>query len=189
MKLLALGVLIGSVLAFALAASGAAPHRPGLHREKLETPAIHWLQHVRTQVDATRSKRCLPKLERRWGLYEVPAGLRRMVIRQELQRWREARKASSRCLPTTPSGIIRYVFPSSTEDAAIRVAWCESRLNPRADNPRSTAAGLFQLLATWYAGKFNPYDAWANTRFALRLSNGGRSWSHWRASIGCHGLA
>jgi hypothetical protein len=98
MKLLALGVLIGSVLAFALAASGASPHRPGLHREKLETPAIHWLQHVRTQVDATRSKKCLPKLERRWGLYEVPAGLRRMVIRKELERWREARKASSRCL-------------------------------------------------------------------------------------------
>jgi hypothetical protein len=96
-KILLAAILGAIVMAVVQNATGQA-HLPSRHSEKLETPRLHHLAYVRAQVDAARSKKCLPKLERRWGLYEVPAGLRRMVIRQELQRWREARKAESRCL-------------------------------------------------------------------------------------------
>ncbi len=188
MRRLALGLILGAVLMALAQPLLGQSHRPGRHSQQLETPLIHWLAFVRGEVDEVRDARCLPALRRRWTLYEVPVGMRRYVIRQELERRRMAGEAGSRCLPTSPSGIIRYVFPDATEDAAIRVAYCESRLDPNADNPTSSAAGLFQLLSTWYAGKFNPYEPWANTRFAYQLSDAGYNWSHWAASGGCHGL-
>ena len=77
------------------------------------------------------------------------------------------------------AGIIRYVFPSATEDAAIRVAYCESRLNRFARNVYSGAAGLFQLMPFHWQGKFNPYNALANTRYAYRLSSAGYNWQAW----------
>ena len=67
---------------------------------------------------------------------------------------------------------------------AVRVAWCESRWNPRARNPRSTAAGLMQFLdSTWartpYA-RLDPLDPYANALAAgwLWRANGG-SWREW----------
>src|SRR5690242_13762399 len=72
------------------------------------------------------------------------------------------------------SSIISDVF-GPYASGAIRVAQCESGLNPSAVNPtyigNSHAVGVFQLLypSTWYgtseAGA-SPYDAYANVRAA-----------------------
>jgi hypothetical protein len=59
------------------------------------------------------------------------------------------------------------------------VAACESGLRPWARNPSSGAAGLFQLMPIHWQGKFDPYDAVANTQYAYGLSNGGTDWSAW----------
>ncbi len=73
--------------------------------------------------------------------------------------------------------------------AAIRVAQCESGLNPSAYNPISVggshAEGLFQILvpSTWWttsqAGN-SPYDAQANTLAAHEIFvRDGHSWREW----------
>ena len=67
---------------------------------------------------------------------------------------------------------------------AVRVAYCESRWNARAKNPRSTATGLMQFLdSTWartpYA-RLDRRDPYANALAAgwLWRANGG-SWREW----------
>jgi hypothetical protein len=50
-------------------------------------------------------------------------------------------------------------------DQLVRVAKCESGLNPLAKNPASTASGLFQFLTTTWAGNgprlgYGPADVW-----------------------------
>lgn len=65
---------------------------------------------------------------------------------------------------------------------AIRIATCESGLNPNARN-RSGASGLFQVMMPMHADLFDKpsdvFDPYANTRAAFSLSNGGTSWSAW----------
>ena len=89
-----------------------------------------------------------------------------------------SRAKGDRCGPVD---IIRRVFPDATEDAAIRVASCESHLYTYAHNP-SGASGLFQLMPFWWSGKFDPFDPWANTRAAYSISHGGTNWSAWVCS-------
>lgn len=72
-------------------------------------------------------------------------------------------------------------------DFAMRVADCESGLNPRAHNP-SGASGVFQVMPEWadeyravtglpyYDERFNPD---ANALFAAWLVNETGGWSHW----------
>ena len=57
-----------------------------------------------------------------------------------------------------------------------RVAWCESRYNPRAKNRRSTASGLFQFLydrrgrqhgSTWHTTPFAGESVWSPYANAL----------------------
>ena len=80
--------------------------------------------------------------------------------------------------------IIRNVFPDSAEEGAIRVARCESRLDPNAKNPTSSATGLFQIVrGTWnaYADPgWSRVDPLHNTMTAYRIwkSDGG-SWRQW----------
>jgi len=112
----------------------------------------------------------------------------------------------SKCLPSSPAGIIRYVFPDYLETTALRVAACEStgdhyfgdgyNLYVYAKNPNSTASGLFQELSGWWDGSqnnylggraFNPFNPWANTRQALWLYRSGGWLTHWSASVGCWG--
>ena len=88
---------------------------------------------------------------------------------------------------------IRAVFPAATENAAIRVARCESRLYARAANWRDRHSdgsrgsfGLFQIgalhrargesVAAFARRMFDPV---ANARVAYRLSRGGRNWRPW----------
>lgn len=75
---------------------------------------------------------------------------------------------------------IRLVFPAATENAAIRVARCESRLNPHALG-RAGERGLFQIHPVHFAwaqpGRL--YDPVWNSRVAYRLSRGGTRWGPW----------
>jgi soluble lytic murein transglycosylase-like protein len=78
--------------------------------------------------------------------------------------------------------VIRQVFGSDA-DQAIRVAECESGLNPEAYNP-SGAAGLFQIMpGTWVRtsqGGASRYDAYANAVAAHEIFvRDGHSWREW----------
>ena len=104
--------------------------------------------------------------------------------------------------PTTPlppaeiRALIEIYFPASEVDAALCVSWFESRWNPNAKNPRSTAAGLFQFLrATWNraatalglpsytaGGPYDPHDA---TRAAAWLQARGTGWRQWAVHSSC----
>ncbi len=86
------------------------------------------------------------------------------------------------------AAIINQVF-GPNGPAAVRVATCESGLNPSAYNSTSVggnhAEGLFQILvpSTWsttsQAG-YSPYDASANTRAAHEIFvRDGYSWREW----------
>nr|BBH86028.1 hypothetical protein KTC_07790 [Thermosporothrix sp. COM3] len=84
--------------------------------------------------------------------------------------------------PEGIKSIILSVF-GSYGDAAIRVAQCESGLNPNAQNP-SGASGLFQIMpGTWagtpYAGQ-SIFDPTANAQAAYYLfKNDGYTWKQW----------
>jgi hypothetical protein len=86
------------------------------------------------------------------------------------------------------AGIINQVF-GPYAPGALRVAQCESGLNPYAINSmyigNSRASGVFQILypSTWYgtsqAGA-SPYDAYANVRAAHDIFvRDGYSWREW----------
>lgn len=92
-------------------------------------------------------------------------------------------------VPATPAeaystadvkAIIRDVFPDAHEDAAIRVARCESQFKPTARN-RWHYSGVFQMgRREWRAygrggNVFNPRD---NAEAALRLFRA-RGWQPW----------
>jgi hypothetical protein len=84
---------------------------------------------------------------------------------------------------TSVSGMISDTFgPYAAQ--ALAVAQCESSLDPWATNPSSDAAGVFQFLAsTWagtsYAGD-SRYDAWANIHAAHEIFvRDGYSWREW----------
>lgn len=76
----------------------------------------------------------------------------------------------------------------------VAVASCETggTFDESADNPSSTASGLFQFLTSTFAA--TPYRSesiwspYANALAAGWLWSRSRTWSHWRASIHCHGL-
>ncbi|GCE22863.1 transglycosylase SLT domain-containing protein [Dictyobacter kobayashii] len=85
--------------------------------------------------------------------------------------------------------IIRNVF-GPYSDQAIRIAQCESTMNPNARNTMaiggSYASGLFQILypSTWngtaQAGK-SPFDPQANAQAAYQLFKGdGFRWTQWQ---------
>lgn len=79
--------------------------------------------------------------------------------------------------------------PDRVADAAA-VMRCESRGYAYADNPHSTARGLFQFIRStwnWVAGILGlpaygtgiVYDGHANIKAAAWLSAGGTDWTHW----------
>lgn len=76
---------------------------------------------------------------------------------------------------------------------AVKVATCESGLRVDAVSGRYGSVGLFQADysahhrrgETWAAFRRRMSNPRANIAFAVRLSNGGRSWTHWRWSQRC----
>ena len=73
---------------------------------------------------------------------------------------------------------IRKVF-GARAPGALRVATCESHLNPYARNRHSGAAGLFQFMPVHWRGRWNPLNGWVNTVHAYRASRHGTHWAAW----------
>ena len=79
-------------------------------------------------------------------------------------------------------------YGSGVVDQAIRVARCESELKPTARNPRSGAAGLFQLMRQYHAEAFQRLtgvsfdagwsDPYLNSLYAADLY-GRKGWQPW----------
>lgn len=89
--------------------------------------------------------------------------------------------------------LVEMFFAPRDVDRALRIIRCESRGNPWAKNPGSSASGLFQHLASaWpsrsakagWAGS-DIFDPVANTAVAAWLVYQGGGWSHWAASGHC----
>jgi hypothetical protein len=81
------------------------------------------------------------------------------------------------------TGMINSTFGSYASQA-LRVARCESGLNPSATNSSSGAAGVFQFLASTWAGtsyaRYSRYNAWANIQAAHQVFvRDGYSWREW----------
>jgi hypothetical protein len=102
-------------------------------------------------------------------------------------------------IPRDPAGaedwrpLVAAFFMPEDVDRAIRVIQCESKGDPWAKNPRSTASGLFQhLRSMWppraadagYAGA-DVFDPVANVATAAWLVYEGGGWSHWYPSRPC----
>ena len=80
-------------------------------------------------------------------------------------------------------------WPAELHDAALRVAWCESKYSPGARGDHGASVGLFQLnLATWfrYAGEdpaqwddpvVNARVAWATYNYDV--GRGSPPWKQW----------
>lgn len=90
--------------------------------------------------------------------------------------------------------LVEKYFPEDRVEEALRVMACESRGNPNAKNPASTATGLFQFLdRTWawmsVMSGWNGYsrlDPEANVavaaylmKFSIRSGHPGGAWGHW----------
>lgn len=55
---------------------------------------------------------------------------------------------------------------------ALRIAWCESRFDPRASNSRSTAKGVYQFLDgtwEWIGAEGHQYDAEENIKQFMKF--------------------
>lgn len=92
--------------------------------------------------------------------------------------------------PEVRALVERYFRPEDV-NKAIRVAWCESSFNPKAVNPTTGAAGLFQHLPSYWpersaeagfagADIFDPEANVAVAAWLLYESPGG--WSNWTCS-------
>lgn len=89
--------------------------------------------------------------------------------------------------PETIEEKICSVFKENCNDA-IKVAKCESGLNPLSVNKTSSARGLFQIMQSWH--KID--QRWLfipeiNIQVAYQLWRD-QGWEPWRASNHCHGL-
>ena len=81
-------------------------------------------------------------------------------------------------------------WPADLVDTALCIIDKESRGNPTADNPRSTARGLFQILRSWpihfgyqYADLYNPAVN-ADLAYRIYLIQGWRAWTvHRRCGV------
>ena len=100
--------------------------------------------------------------------------------------------AQAEARPTRPAKVICQVFGAHC-GMALRVARCESRLNPRAVSATGDV-GLFQVNYSahgWPGESFSEFrrrmsDVDKNVRYAYRLSRGGTDWyRHWRWSAHC----
>lgn len=81
---------------------------------------------------------------------------------------------------------IRAAF-GAEGDIAVKVARCESHLNPKAVNKSSSARGLFQIMQSWH--KIDQkwlFDPVINIQVAHKLYQE-QGWTPWAASNHCHG--
>lgn len=86
--------------------------------------------------------------------------------------------------------LVETEFPTSEVDTAMCVIRHESAGNPDADNPRSSARGLFQILGSLWAPHFGVsqralYDPVTNTRIAHDIwqKQGWWAWSPYKRGL------
>lgn len=97
--------------------------------------------------------------------------------------------------PAEPSveALVFTYFDADDAGRALAVIDCESGGDPDAKNPRSTASGLFQHLASMWPERsvaagwagYDVFDPRANVAVAAWLVYEGGGWSHWNASKHC----
>ena len=83
--------------------------------------------------------------------------------------------------------LVAAYFDPGQVDYALAVLWCESRGDPNAANPTSSARGLFQHLERYWPERsskagwsgYSIFDPEANVAVAAWLSAGGSGWHHW----------
>jgi hypothetical protein len=128
-----------------------------------------------------------------WKAAEHAAAVERWnaaVAAEEARRAEAARKAqAAQAAASAPAGSVEAIIQrhfGAAAPAAIRVARCESGLNPRAVSPGGGNHGLFQINNV-HRGTFESvtgapwsavYDAETNTRFA-RWLYGQQGWGPW----------
>ncbi len=84
-------------------------------------------------------------------------------------------------------GLVSKYFKKADVERALRIAWCESKYDTEATNPRSGAAGLFQHLPKYWGQRSDAagwegasiYDPEANVAVAAWLRDEFGGWSHW----------
>lgn len=86
-------------------------------------------------------------------------------------------------------GLVAAYFPANQVDMAICIIRYESGGNPDAKNPRSSARGLFQILASLWAPYYGVsyddlYNPEINTRIAAGIW-GDHGWGAWNAARKC----
>lgn len=86
--------------------------------------------------------------------------------------------------------LIATQFPEEELDTAMCIIRHESNGDPSADNPRSTARGLFQVLGSLWAPKYEVpqtalYDPVTNTRMAAGIweDQGWMAWSPYQRGL------
>lgn len=95
--------------------------------------------------------------------------------------------------PLTVEETILDVFGDKGSEA-LKVAFCESSLNPKSQHKTSSATGLFQIMkGTWKQFKCigDPLNALDNTKCAKKIYDYYGSWNTrggWSASYWCHRL-
>lgn len=90
------------------------------------------------------------------------------------------------------AGLVAAHFPAGEVDTALCIMGHESGGNPNADNPRSSARGLMQVLASLWAPYYGiSYDALYDPDTNLRIArliwdqSGWAAWSPWQRGL-CH---
>ncbi len=89
--------------------------------------------------------------------------------------------------------LVASFFEPRHVSRALRIIWCESKGDPNAENPTSTASGLFQHLGSLWEERTaeaamegaDIFDPVANTAMAAWLVYEAGGWSHWNASRSC----
>lgn len=86
--------------------------------------------------------------------------------------------------------LVRAEFPPSEVETALCIIRHESAGRPNADNPRSSARGLFQVLGSLWAPHYGVsrsalYDPVTNTRIARDIwdEQGWRAWSPYQRGL------
>lgn len=146
-------------------------------RRLLAATTLVLVVSVNPTADATTRPNPARQTSSKADLQAISAAFDRLTRDPHWRRWIETltyRPDYSR--PCPYERLIRHVFPDWPD--AVSVAYRESRCQPNAANPTSSARGMFQLLhslhAHRYRGACTPTewsDPWCNTMAARDLYN------------------
>lgn len=179
---------VSAATAFLTAAAGnsSASHNPRLYCYSRPFPlgclTMYWVR------DYQRLERNLALPKTRYGYFANRQGT--IAAWEWAHALWKSRDESLRWRIRTPQGIVAVVFRRGLATADC-IVWDESRWNPSAQNPQSSAAGLFQTESMWWDGAsapeypaINPYNPISDTVLAWKMSEGGRNFASWHGDCG-----